>query len=194
MDDRRVESVVPVVARRVSSGVANRKREKRPLAPEERPKACYAKAVDALSRSSRSRADLGRWLTQREFTAEEIEPVLSKLEALGLLDDLVFARGFARSRLEQRGYGPRRVAAELSRRGVAKPIVDQVLAEHRDDASADARPRIDEVAARRWKSLARLAPEVARRRLHGFLARRGFDGDEISRVLRLVARRDHAED
>jgi regulatory protein len=187
-DDRCGNRVVPVGGHRVSSVVppnrARRTERKSPLeglGPAERAKACYAKAVDALARTSRSRADLGRWLKDREFTPDEIEAVLSKLESAGFLDDLRFAQGFARSRLESRGFGPRRVATELARKGVSRDIITQVLEEHEDNADE---PRIDAVAAKRWKSLSRLEPDVARRRLQGFLARRGFDSSEIYRVLK----------
>jgi regulatory protein len=187
-DDRRGESVVPVTALGVSSGV--RTKPARGGQPRE-PKSCYARAIDALARSARSRADLGRWLKEREYGAEEIETVLSKLEALGMLDDLAFARGFARSRLDARGFGPRRVFTELARRGVAKEIIAQVLEEHRADAEASeggAGRAIDVVAARRMKSLGKLPRDVARRRLQGFLARRGFESGEILRVLRTIAK------
>lgn len=138
--------------------------------------ACFDRAVDALARRARSRADLGRWLREREFAAPDIEAVLDRLVDLGLLDDHAFARGYARTRLAPgRGFGPRRVAAELSRRGVARSVVDAVLAELADDTGAsDERTAARAVAARRAKSLRGLAPEVARRRLVAFLVRRGF--------------------
>lgn len=148
---------------------------------------CYDRALDALARRARSRQDLGRWLAQRAFTSAEIEPVLDRLEALGLLDDRAFALGFARSRLGAgRGYGPRRVAAELARKGVSRPLVDEVLAELRREREADGGEAsgIDQAAQRKMRSLAGLEPEVGRRRLYGFLARRGFDANDILRVLR----------
>lgn len=173
-----------MTARGVSSGVAP---EPRPRRKQREPKSAYARALDALARSSRSRADLGRWLRDREYGSGEIEQVLTRLESVGLLDDLAFARGFARSRLEGRGYGERRVAAELARRGVDRAIVTQVLDERRADTeSAHGAKPIDVVAARRMKSLAKLPNDVARRRLQGFLARRGFASSEILRVLRAL--------
>lgn len=149
--------------------------------------ACYDKALDALARRARSRAELGRWLKQREFTAAEIEPALDKLEDLGLLNDREFARGFARSRLAPgRGLGPRRVMAELARRGVARALVDEVLSELTEEEGRDEGAAIREVASRKLRTMAGLAPEVRRRRLYGFLARRGFDGSLILAVLREI--------
>ncbi|MEX2181745.1 MAG: regulatory protein RecX [Gemmatimonadaceae bacterium] len=147
--------------------------------------ACYDKALDALARRARSRADLGRWLKQREFSAEEIDPALERLESLGLLNDEEFARGFARTRLAVgRGFGPRRVAAELARRGVARALVDRVLAEHAADEGADELTAIRALVAKRSHSLAGLDPVVARRRLYGYLARRGFSPGLIRQAVK----------
>jgi regulatory protein len=146
--------------------------------------ACYDKALDALARRARSRVELTRWLKQREFTDEQIAPACDKLEALGLLHDEEYARAFARSRLAPgRGMGPRRVAAELARRGVARGTVDAVMRELEDDGTADEESSIEAVAARKLRTMQGLEPEVVKRRLYGFLARRGFSGGAIRTVL-----------
>lgn len=160
--------------------------------------ACYDKALATLGARARSSADLRRWLKTKEFTDVEIAPTIEKLAALGLLDDHAFARAFARSRLApSRGFGPRRVAAELARRGVARAVVDAVLAEHqveREEADADANARgesresaVEQAAAKKLKSLAKLDADTRKRRLYGYLARRGFGGNEISSVLRKLS-------
>ncbi len=144
---------------------------------------CYDKAVGALARKGRARAELGRWLRARAFTAAEIAPTLEKLTTLGLLDDQEFARAFARSRLTGRGFGPRRVAAELARRGVARELVNQALDEIRAEGGTDESAAIRAIIARRAKAMASLDPDVARRRMIGYLSRRGFSGAEILAVL-----------
>lgn len=147
--------------------------------------ACYDKALDALARRARSRVELGRWLKQKEFTATEIEPALEKLEALGLLNDLEFARGFARSRLSAaRGFGPRRVVAELARKGVSRQLADEVIAELTQGEEAAGLASLEDVAARKLRSMPGLEREVQTRRLYGFLARRGFRDAEIREVVR----------
>jgi regulatory protein len=138
--------------------------------------ACYDKALDTLARRARSAADLARWLKEKEFTVEEIEPAIARLAALGLLDDLAYARGFARTRLGAgRGFGPRRVAMELGRKGVARDIVELVLRELADEeGGGDERTAAEAVALRRVRGMSKLEPEVRQRRLYGFLVRRGF--------------------
>lgn len=159
--------------------------------------ACYDRALATLGARARSAADLRRYLKTKDFSDEQITPVIEKLTALGLLNDLEFARTFARARMTpSRGLGPRRIAAELARKGVARGIVDQVLgelAEEREERNAEAAERgeatpsaAEEAAKKKLRSLAGLEPEVRKRRLYGFLARRGFSGEEITRAMRLL--------
>lgn len=136
---------------------------------------CYDKALDALARRSRPRVDLGRWLRLRDFSPAEIEPALDKLTALGLLDDHAYARGFAHSRTVGRGFGRRRVAAELARRGVDRAIVDEVLAELSEQLDQSEPEAMAEAAKKRARSLEKLEPAVAQRRLYAWLVRRGYD-------------------
>lgn len=154
--------------------------------------ACYDKALDTLARRARSAADLARWLREKEFTPEEIAPAIDRLTALGLLDDLAYARGFARTRLGAgRGYGPRRVAIELGRKGVARSTVDAVLRElAEEEGGGDERSAALAVAQRRARGMGQLSPEVRQRRLYGFLVRRGFAMGIAAEVARRLARGD----
>lgn len=151
--------------------------------------ACYDKALDTLARRSRSAADLVRWLRNKEFTPEEIEPAIARLTTLGLLDDVAYARGFARTRLQAgRSFGPRRVALELGRRGIARDVVDTVLRELADEeGGGDERSAAEAVALRRVRGMRALAPEVRQRRLYGFLVRRGFAMGLSAEIARRLA-------
>ena len=152
--------------------------------------ACYDKALDSLARRARSAADLARWLKEKAFTPSEIEPAIDRLTVLGLLDDLAYARGFARTRLGAgRGFGPRRVAMELGRKGVARSVVDAVLGElAAEEGGGDERTAAEAVAARRARGMSTLPPEVRQRRLYGFLVRRGFAMGLAADIARRFAR------
>lgn len=138
--------------------------------------ACYDKATEALARRARSRVELERWLRDREFSPAEIEPAVERLIALRLLDDHAFATAFARSRATGRGHGRRRIAAELSRKGVPREVVDAVLADLAEDLDRTEPEAMEAAATRRARSLQRLEQAVAQRRLFGWLVRRGYDG------------------
>jgi len=147
--------------------------------------------LDALARRSRSGAELRRWLVEREYPAEEVEQVIERLVAGRLLDDLAFARGFANARLGAgRGFGPARVRLELLRRGVARELIDWVLAEHQEDSGVDPAQAVEAAARKRLRSLAGLEPAVAERRLIAWLLRRGFPGGIASQVARRLIREE----
>jgi regulatory protein len=151
--------------------------------PNPNPAECYARALDTLARAARSRADLARSL-RRRFTPEAVEETVDRLTANGLLDDRAFARAFAQSRLTgARALGPRRLTAELTRRGIARSVIDETLGALRDEGAIDEEAAARAIAERKAPSLRKLDRQVARRRLHGLLVRRGFSGGAIRNAM-----------
>jgi regulatory protein len=152
----------------------------------------YTKALDALSRRSLSSRDLERWLKEREFEATEIADVIERLTSSGLLNDERYAHSFARSRLMNRGMSKRRVGMELSRHGISRELANEVIAQVTDEEGIDEESSVDAAAQKKWKSLSKLEPAVAERRLFGFLARKGFDSNNVrNAVRRLVGDERH---
>lgn len=145
---------------------------------------CYDRATDALARRARSRADLERWLRQRGHARDDIMAATDRLAGLGLLDDVAFAQAFVRSRIVGRGFGPRRVVAELGRHGVDRRVADRVLAEYHAELPDAAEMSVEAAARKRVASLGTLEPTVALRRLTGWLIRRGFGAGEAARAAR----------
>jgi regulatory protein len=148
------------------------------------PDAAREAALRILERARRSRSELGRKLREKGFAPAVIEPVLERLTAVGLIDDVEYARAFLAERLGRRTAGWRRLELELRRRGIAAQ--DAATARAR---VAEEQGPIDEVglAGRllsqveaRYRSL---EPRVRRQRLYALLARRGFDGEVIERAL-----------
>lgn len=139
----------------------------------------FDRALDLLAVRARAARDLARTLVRKGESAAHVDAAIARLQALGFLDDAAFARQFARAKLAGAGFSRRRLQAELARRGVARDVTDAALADVLADEEVDASAVIDRVAAKKMRTLAGLAPEVRRRRLYAFLARRGYDPDEI---------------
>lgn len=137
--------------------------------------------------------ELRRRLIRDGHPAADIEDAIARLAKVNLVDDPVFARQFARSRLVSGGTAPRRVRQELARRGVAGPVADAAVAEVIADEDIDLLGKLEQVARRRAAVLTGLEPGVRKRRLYAFLARRGYDSDAIARVIASVIG-DLAED
>lgn len=103
---------------------------------------------------------------------DEVESLLERFQALGYLDDLLLAEQLVHAGVERKGQGRRVIAQTMSSRGIARDVVDAVLAELPDDDDE----RALEFARSKARSMASLDRETALRRLTGQLARRGYGG------------------
>ncbi|MFA7522852.1 MAG: regulatory protein RecX [Halothiobacillaceae bacterium] len=128
---------------------------------------CEKRAVGLLARREHSRWELARKLTDRGFTADEIEPVLDRLVVEGWQSDRRFAESLIRARAQRR-YGPDRIVAELARQQVDEDVVSEAFATEPQDWVALARQQL----VARYRQAPEDFPERARRHRH--LVRRGF--------------------
>ncbi|MFM7231081.1 MAG: regulatory protein RecX [bacterium] len=151
------------------------------------PVACREDALRLLERTRRTRLDLARRLADKGYDPPVVEGVLDRLAEVGLVDDAEYARAWLAGRWGRRPSGWRRLQQELRGKGVDDDAIEQAraaLAERADapDETASA-ARLVEQARRRY---ARLEPHVQRQRLYALLARRGYDGETIRRVLAIT--------
>lgn len=146
--------------------------------------ATYDRALNMLALRARSAAELRRLLLRKREPADLVDAAIERLLRAGFLDDESFARQFARSKLLGAGLSRRRVQQELARRGVSRDIADAALAEVFAEEHLDEEDGLQRVARKKLKSLERLDAATQRRRLYGFLARRGYDSDDIARTVR----------
>jgi regulatory protein len=144
------------------------------------------RALRLLGVRSRSREELRRRLSQAGFPEDEITEALVDLERVGLVDDERFADEVVRWKLSRQGYGHRAALDTLRKAGVDRSVAEQAVAEA---GWEDEEARAEEVGRARLPRLAGLPPQSARRRLVGFLLRRGFE-PEVARAVcaRLLAR------
>jgi regulatory protein len=146
--------------------------------PARHPQYAEAKtaAVRLLAGRARTRADLERRLRSRELAAEAVTQALDDLARAGYVDDVAYAR----ERIEQVLRDGKRGAAALIDRligdGLPAELAERVVAERLADE--DARVWALEAARERLPRLRGLERETARRRLFGYLQRRGFDASE----------------
>jgi regulatory protein len=151
------------------------------------PAACREDALRLLERQRRTRADLARRLRDRGHAAATVGEVLDRLAAVGLVDDVEFARAWLAGRLHRRMAGWRRLEGELRGKGLAPDAIAAARArlEEREGAVAEDLAAARRVLAQAARRVARLDDRTRRQRLYALLARRGFDGDVIRRALEL---------
>lgn len=146
----------------------------------------FDRAAAALGRRARSAHELERWLLQRGFDRADVTDAVQRLTEIGAIDDSQFARAFARSRALGKGMSRRRLAQELARRGVERPMADAAIAEVLEEESVDERALLEAAARKKLAVLQGQEPDVVRRRLYGYLARRGYNVNDIAAVLRML--------
>lgn len=141
-------------------------------------------ALGLLRRRLRSRNELEIALRRRSVPREAAVAVLGDLARQGLIDDARFARAWIADRLALRPGGARRLRAELVARGVAPSVASEAIAGVMSPDQEEALARRQ--AEARLRRLRGLPPPVARRRLVGWLQRRGYAADTIARIVRQV--------
>lgn len=146
----------------------------------------YDRALSLLAFRSRSARELRRRLVQKGEVAERVDRTIERLTTAGLLDDAEYARQVARSKLLGQGASKRRLAQELFRRGVARQVADDAIGDVIEDESVDEETVVKGLVRKKLRSLSDEDPVAQRRRLYGFLARRGYSSDVIRRALQAV--------
>jgi len=146
----------------------------------------YDRALNMLAFRARSSAELARLLVRKGEPKELVDRAVVRLLEQGLLDDAAFARSFARAKVLGAQQSKRRVQQELARRGVARPVSDAAIATVFEEEGVDQRAVVEQAARKKLRSLTKVDPAVRRRRLYAFLARRGYDGEDIRRAMEAV--------
>ena len=127
-----------------------------------------ARALRFLGYRERSRAEVAQRLRQSDHPPALVEEVCDWLEGLGYVDDGRYAAAFARQK-RAAGWGARRIAGELQRRGVGRAIAQQAAESPGGDVAA-----LDDVAGvgRRGTAGRRPADRSGRASLRGPVGRR----------------------
>jgi len=163
----------------LSGSGADARRSRTPPANAAAPQTtARAAALALLARRDYSAAELAEKLEARGHAAGEIQEALASLGEGGLIDDRRVAEAHARTASRVKGRGRYRVGRELQARGIAKDIIEQVLAGIDPEEESAAIKQV--LARKRWPARPTLAD---RRRMFQHLLRRGFSADVISRAL-----------
>ena len=133
-------------------------------------------SMHALTRRGMSRWELEKTLLSRELDADIVGAELDRLEEVGLLDDAALAETFVRTQHDRKGLGRGALTAELRRRHIDQEHIDAALEQVDDD---DEQTRATELAVKRAGQLSSYDLETAKRRLHGFLARKGYSSGVV---------------
>ena len=147
------------------------------------PPSAYNYALNLLSARPYATRALHRKLIQKQYSAADADDAIRRLVDNGLLDDAKYAEQYARSKMLSTGTSKRRVQQDLYRKGITGDLATNAIAKVLESEEIDPAVVIERVARKKLAQLGNLEPLVLRRRLFAFLARRGYDVDEIKRVV-----------
>ena len=157
-------------------------------------------AAHFLGTRPRTRRELELRLRRSRASDEVIAATLERLLALGLIDDVAFARWWAEQRDRHAPRGRRMLEAELRQRGVPRDVMEALRGAELAEPALDAEPIPGSEAERAAVALTRhlkgrSLPDDPRalQRLGAFLMRRGFDPETVRATLR-AAGRDEVDD
>lgn len=138
----------------------------------------YQRAIKFISYRIRSEKEIQRRLKKLGFSEDVIAEVTERLSQNNLVDDEHFAKAWVENRNEFRPRSHRMLAMEMRQKGISEEVITQTL--EKTDEDEDLAYRAASKQSRKYKDLE--WPEF-RRKLTGFLARRGFSYEIISPVV-----------
>ncbi|CAN5403060.1 RecX family transcriptional regulator [soil metagenome] len=136
-------------------------------------------ALRLLGVRPRAEHELRDRLKRKEYEPATIDLAIERVKNWGYLDDADFARRWVDNRQEHRPRSKRMLEMELRQKGVDRETISTTIEETDIDEVASA----TELARKAVAKMSNLDPVVARRRISGQLARRGFDFGTIKAAL-----------
>ena len=137
------------------------------------------KALYLLEHRSHSKRELTEKIARTAASREAAQAAADRLEEIGLIDDKAFAESYARELFLRKRFGALRVRQELSRKGIDRELIDQVMAPYLEEDTGE--ENIALVLAKRyplWRE-----DEKTRRRAVAALQRLGDSYGQIRAVM-----------
>jgi regulatory protein len=122
-------------------------------------------------------------LAKRGIDSEIAERILDRFEEAQIIDDVTFARLFTSSRIKTKGLAKSAIARELREKGIDQLLIEDALVEIDSESEL---ARATELAIARIRRMDGLETDVIKRRLAGFLGRKGYSGSVVGTATRLA--------
>lgn len=138
---------------------------------------CFGAALRYLSYRPRSESEVRQRLYRHGFGDDVVSKAIIELKGRKLIDDVAFAQYWKDNRLSFSPRSRRLMKLELRQKGIAMETADEVTGDLNDEINAY------EAGLKKARVLTTLDYGEFRRRLSGYLRRRGFTYEVISYVV-----------
>lgn len=139
----------------------------------------YDKTLRYLSFRPRSTKEIKRYLNQQETGEKTQSLILKKLIDQKLIDDEAFARWWIDQRRKFKNQGEKLTMIELINKGIERDLIEKIFMEYPVNEDA----LIEELVGKKLPKLSRLPLPEQKKKLYGFLLRRGYDWGEIRTIV-----------
>ena len=135
---------------------------------------CFDAALRYLSYRPRSETEVRQRLRRRDFDNKVVDEVIFKLRERRLIDDVAFSEYWRNNRLSFSPRSGRLIKLELRQKGVAAETANEVVKDLDDENY------VYEAGLRKARRLSSSDYDDFRRRLYGYLRRRGFNYETVN--------------
>jgi len=136
-------------------------------------------ALNLLSKSSKTKQELIKKLTEKEYKEDTIAAIIAKITDLGYINDKQYIEDFIRNKADtSQGLNKRTLQNKLMLKGVDKDLIQQSL----DNSCIDEYQNAIQVAEKKLRNLKGNEREK-KSKLYAFLIGKGFDYDICSKVI-----------
>ncbi len=176
LDDEYTLAVTAVVATGLKKGQYLTDSQIEKLKSQDERAKAYNRALRFLGYRARSQREIERYLEDKGYSPGAVTATVERLLGERYLDDEAFARAWLEDRKRFRPRGQQALRYELKQKGLGDEIIDAALAD------------LDEMELA-WKAVERKLDQWGsldqtnfKKKLFGFLGRRGFDYEVIYTV------------
>lgn len=139
-------------------------------------------ALNLLSFRQRSEKEIHTALKRKGYEEFYINNAIDYCRTQSYLDDRAFAKSFIKDKLNINKLGEQRIKYELIKKGVSEEIINDVLVLDRDDQFEAA----FKLAEKKLSSYKNDDKNGAYRKLSGFLQRKGYSFEIVSKVVKEI--------
>lgn len=145
-----------------------------------------------LNFRERSEKEMSERLRRKGFSPEIIHAVLEELKEKQIIDDKKFAQNFTESKLKSsKMIGEQRIQQELYKKGIknetAKAMLQKIKDENPETVLSEDE-RAYQSLLKRKTQIKEIDPRTLKRRLYGYLLRKGFSYDSVEKALHRLSR------
>lgn len=140
------------------------------------------RAMYLLQKMDRTHRELERKLQENGYPPIAVQRALDYVESFHYIDDKRYAAMYVQSQKTKKGKT--RIKMELMRKGVSPEVIAEVLEE--TEAETDTKETIRSLIEKKCCNPTQM-DEKEKRKLYGFLLRRGFSSSDILSVFREIS-------